>query len=176
MRIIILIYLSIFLYLGVCICTEWFSEKPEFLENIVLRHLQSLSGSSTFITSTFSSAASSIQNFFHTYTPPCINYILFCTDIIAGKAKTYYDADMHNFDYKLFFYQVYLVLYTALFILFVFCFFVIYCFVFLFIFLCVSSCLVFSYAVLISIYCYLFLCLGLLFFLKMIGIFILLCK
>ncbi|CAC5388291.1 unnamed protein product [Mytilus coruscus] len=109
--IIFLIFTSVcFLYLGVCIFTEWFSEKPEFLEDIVVRHLQSLSGCSAFITSTFSSAASSVKYFIDTYTPACINYINICTNIIAEKASTYFNEDIPNFDYKLTVYWACLVL------------------------------------------------------------------
>ncbi|CAG2202663.1 unnamed protein product [Mytilus edulis] len=67
--IIFLIFTSVcFLYLGVCIFTEWFSEKPEFLDDVVVRHLEFLSGSSTYITSTFLSAATYVDYFYSTYT------------------------------------------------------------------------------------------------------------
>ncbi|XP_063399237.1 RING finger protein 112-like isoform X2 [Mytilus trossulus] len=67
--IIFLIFASVcFLYLGVCIFAEWFSEKPEMLDDIVVRHLEFLSGSSTYITSTFLSAATYVDYFYGTYT------------------------------------------------------------------------------------------------------------
>lgn len=173
--IIFLIFTSVcFLYLGVCIFTEWFSEKPEFLEDIVVRHLQSLSGSSAFITSTFSSAASSVKYFIDTYTPACINYINICTNIIAEKASTYFNEDIPNFDYKLTVYWACLVVYTVLSVLFALCFFAIYAFVLLFICLCMSFWVVFCYAVLIFTYCFLLICLGSLVFLKSLLMFFLL--
>ncbi|CAG2202666.1 unnamed protein product [Mytilus edulis] len=74
--VIFLIFTSVcFLYLTGCILTEWFSAKPEFLEDIVVRHLEFLSGGSAFIMSTFKTAASYVKYFIDTCIPACTNYI-----------------------------------------------------------------------------------------------------
>lgn len=161
--VIFLIFTSVcFLYLTGCIFTEWFSAKPEFLEDIVVRHLEFLSGGSAFIMSTFKSAASYVKYFIDTCIPACTNYIGMCINMIAEKASAYFNADIQNFDYKLIVYWACQVVYSVFIILFAFCRFAIAFFLLLF----MSFCLVFSYAVLISFYLFLYICIGSLFFFK----------
>lgn len=161
--IIFLIFTSVcFLYLGVCIFTEWFSEKPDYLEDVVVRHLGFLSESNTYITSTFSSVASYVLNVISLCISACINYIRMCTNIIDEKASAYLKEDVQNFDYKLIVYWACQVVNSVVVILFALCSFAIG--FFLVLLMCI--CLLFSYAVLISIYLFLFICIGSLFFLK----------
>ncbi|XP_076114704.1 uncharacterized protein LOC143082747 isoform X2 [Mytilus galloprovincialis] len=161
--IIFLIFTSVcFVYLGVCIFSEWFSEKPDYLEDVVVRHLGFLSGSSAFISSTFLSAVNYVDYCIGTYPPAGINYITNFTHSIAEKASTYYSKDVQNFDYKITVYWACQVVNFVLFILHFLIFFAIFSFLVLFTLICFFV----SYAVLISIYCFLLICLCSLVFLK----------
>ncbi|VDI52334.1 Hypothetical predicted protein, partial [Mytilus galloprovincialis] len=85
-----------FLYLTGCIFTEWFSAKPEFLEDIVVRHLEFLSGGSAFLMSTFKSAASYVKYFIDTCIPAYVleTKLELKRKLTNSKMKKYFENNL----------------------------------------------------------------------------------